>query len=151
MSLQLVAERLFCWPTNTSNRITYAKNSCVSRGRQMIMISAMSHFYPESSQKTPNSSPVRARYGMYYVRSNSDLYSASVFTVICAISCYIGSRYNGIRLAAKTWACITAQTNWLVLLLRDKATCIIMCWNVIICITERNNGNTRIFSSLLTN
>ena len=35
---------------------------------------------------------------MYFVDSNCDLYTASVTAVICAISLYIGSRYNGTRL-----------------------------------------------------
>ena len=50
------------------------------------------------SQNTSHSSPVRARYGMYFVGSNRDLYSVSVTVVIGAISCHIGPRYNGTRL-----------------------------------------------------
>ena len=32
---------------------------------------------------------------MYFVGSNSDLFSASVTPVMYAMSCYIGARYNG--------------------------------------------------------
>ena len=42
-----------------------------------------------SSQKIPHSSPIRARYGVSFVCSNSDLYFASITAVMCAMSCYI--------------------------------------------------------------
>ena len=45
--------------------------------------------------KTPHSSPVRARYGVSFVRIASDWYSASVIIVPYAKSCYVGPRYNG--------------------------------------------------------
>ena len=51
-----------------------------------------------STVKTPNSSPVRARYGLSFVDSNSDLYLTSVTALLFAISCYIGPRYNGTQL-----------------------------------------------------
>ena len=50
------------------------------------------------SQKTPHSSPVRARYGASFVDSVSDWYSASVPAIMYAICCYIWPRYNGTRL-----------------------------------------------------
>ena len=43
-------------------------------------------------------SSVRARYGVSFVCWNSDLYSASVTAVMWAMSCNIGSLYNGTRL-----------------------------------------------------
>ena len=46
-----------------------------------------SHRY---SQKTPKSSPVRARYGLSYVDPASDWYSASVSVIISVISYNIG-------------------------------------------------------------
>ena len=55
-------------------------------------------FFPKCSQNTSHSLPVRARYGVSFVCSNSCLYLASVIVVIHAISCYIGPRYNGTRL-----------------------------------------------------
>ena len=54
-------------------------------------------FSPKFSQDTSHSSPVRARYGMYFVGSNSGSCFASVTTVMYAISYYIGPRYNGTR------------------------------------------------------
>ena len=51
-----------------------------------------------SSQNIFHSSPVRARYWIYFVGSNCDLYFASVTAVMYAISCYIGPGYNGTRL-----------------------------------------------------
>ena len=48
--------------------------------------------------KDTHSSPVRARYGVSFVGSDSRLYSDLVTAVVCAIVCSIGSRYNGTRL-----------------------------------------------------
>ena len=42
-----------------------------------------------------NSLLVRARYGVGFDNDNSDIYSASVTVVLCAIPCHIGLRYNG--------------------------------------------------------
>ena len=42
-----------------------------------------------------HSSPVGTRYGMYFVGSNFDLYSASFTAVMYVISHYFGLRYNG--------------------------------------------------------
>ena len=55
-------------------------------------------FSPKSSQNTSHTSPVRARYGMYFVGLNCDSYPASVTAVMYAISCYIGMCYNGTEL-----------------------------------------------------
>ena len=41
----------------------------------------------KSSQKTPHSSPVRSSYGVYFMGSHSDLYSARVTAVMYSISC----------------------------------------------------------------
>ena len=52
-------------------------------------------YFPKYIQNTSHSLPVRERYGMYFVNSNCDLYSASVTEVMWEISSYIGSCYNG--------------------------------------------------------
>ena len=52
-------------------------------------------FSPKSSQ---NSLPVRTRYGMHFVGSNSYSYSISVTAMMYTISCYIGPHYNSTRL-----------------------------------------------------
>ena len=49
-------------------------------------------------KKTPHSSPIRSRYGVSFVDSQSDSYSASVPVIIHVISYNIGPHYNGIRL-----------------------------------------------------
>ena len=54
-----------------------------------------SHKY---SQKTPRSSPVRARYGVALVAPASDWYSAALLVIIYVISYNIGPRDNGTRL-----------------------------------------------------
>ena len=51
-------------------------------------------FSHKHSQKTPYSSPIRARYGCLFVDLASDWYSASVPVVIYVISYNIGLRYN---------------------------------------------------------
>ena len=55
-------------------------------------------FSPKSWKKTAHSSPDRARYGMYFVGSNSNIYSAPTSAVMCAILSHIGPRYNDSRL-----------------------------------------------------
>ena len=52
-------------------------------------------FSPKSSLKTPHSSPVRVSYVVSFVGSN--LIYILPQSVIYAISCYIGSRYNATR------------------------------------------------------
>ena len=52
-------------------------------------------FSPKLSQKTHQSSPVRARYGVSVVILKSDSLSATVITVPYVISWWIGPRYNG--------------------------------------------------------
>ena len=47
-------------------------------------------FSPTFSQSTSHRSPVRVRYGIYFVDTNSDLYSASITSMMYAISCYLG-------------------------------------------------------------
>ena len=55
-------------------------------------------FYLKKSQKIAHSSPVRARYGVSLVDSASDWYFTPDSAEMYAISCYIGSRFNGTRL-----------------------------------------------------
>ena len=56
------------------------------------------YIFPNYSQKIPHISPVRARYGVSFVGSDLDWYSASVPAMMCAITCYIIPRFNGTRL-----------------------------------------------------
>ena len=51
-------------------------------------------FFPKFAQNTSHGPPIRVRYGVSFVGSNSDIYSASVAAVMYAIWCYIGWRYN---------------------------------------------------------
>ena len=62
------------------------------------------------SQKTPHSSPVTASYGVSFVGSASDRYSASMPAMMCAISCYVGLHYNSIRMYPETMIVLTHQT-----------------------------------------
>ena len=48
-------------------------------------------------QKTPHGSPSRTSYGVYFVDSASDWYSASIPAMMYALPCYIGPCYNGSR------------------------------------------------------
>ena len=57
-----------------------------------VLTPSISHKY---SRKTPNSSPVRARYGVSVMNPASDWYSASVYAIIYVISYNIWPRYNG--------------------------------------------------------
>ena len=59
----------------------------------------------ESSQNTSHSSPVRARYGVYFVCSNCGLYFVPITAVMYAVSCYIGLRYNGTWLYMANMVC----------------------------------------------
>ena len=60
-----------------------------------FLISLWSQFSPKYSLKTPyNSSLIRARYGVSFVGSASDWYSASLLATMCPIPCFIGPRYN---------------------------------------------------------
>ena len=54
-------------------------------------------FFQNHHKRDPIARLVRASYEVSFVGSNSHLYSDSVTAVICAISCYIGKRYNGTR------------------------------------------------------
>ena len=62
--------------------------------------------FPKSSQRTPLSSPVRPRYGVSVVILYFDLCNISVTTVLRALSCHIGSHYNGTRLYNHLYRCI---------------------------------------------
>ena len=52
----------------------------------------------KSSQKTPRSSPVRARFWVSSVKITSDAYFNSVIVMPYEKYCYVGPRYNGTRL-----------------------------------------------------
>ena len=52
---------------------------------------------------------MRAKYGVFFVDLNFDLYSAAVNAVLYALLCYIGPRYKGIRLHIDQ--CIVATKN----------------------------------------
>ena len=67
-------------------------------GPMNLAIWECSQFSPKSSQKTPNSLPIRMRCRVPFVYLNSDLYSASFTATLQAASCYIGLRYKGTRL-----------------------------------------------------
>ena len=51
----------------------------------------------------PNPQPVLARYRIYFVGSNSHLYSVSAIAMIYAKSCFIAQGYNGTRLYVILW------------------------------------------------
>ena len=59
----------------------------------------------KSPQKTPYSSPVRARYEVSFVGLHSDLHPDSLTAMMYAISCHIGLRYNDTRLYNQLSAC----------------------------------------------
>ena len=59
-------------------------------------------FFTNSPQQTPHSSPVRTKYGVSVVNTNSDLCSASVTRVLYTISCWIRPCYKGTRLYMKS-------------------------------------------------
>ena len=67
-------------------------------------------FLNKYSQKTPYSSPVWARYGVSFVDTASEWYSAWFSAIIYIISYYIGARYNG------TWLYLRSVVvgNWLI-------------------------------------
>ena len=54
--------------------------------------------FSKSLTKTPHSSPIRARYGVSFVNSKSDLCFIVVITFFNVVSWYIGPHYNGTRL-----------------------------------------------------
>ena len=60
-------------------------------------------FSPKSSQETLHSSPVRARYGVSFVNTNSGWCFASVSVFMFKIPCYVWPRYKGIRLYLGPW------------------------------------------------
>ena len=87
-----VFNAVYCWPVRVHSLRTTPPPFTVRCRYDAI------NFIKKYSQKTPHSSPVRARYGASFVDSASDWYSASVPAMIYAISCYIWPRYNGTRL-----------------------------------------------------
>ena len=54
------------------------------------------HFFYQNSH--PHISPVKLRYGVYFVSSKSDLCSAAVIATLYVTSWHIIPRYNGIAL-----------------------------------------------------
>ena len=64
----------------------------------LVLICKINDAWSKSSSIASHSSPVRSTYGMYFVGSNRDSYSAFVNAVMYAISCYIGPRHKGTRL-----------------------------------------------------
>ena len=65
-------------------------------------------FSPTSSRQTPQSSPVRARYDVYFVNITSYAHFISGFVTSYAKSCYVGLRYNGTRL----YVCLILYQTW---------------------------------------
>ena len=96
----------WCWPILTT--IVFCKegegglehNTNTTHWKQYTVpcYYNMVNFIQNSTQKTPHSSPVRVRYGVSFVGSQSHLHFASVTTIVCAISFYIGPCYDSTRL-----------------------------------------------------
>ena len=64
-------------------------------------------------QKTPHSSPIGVKYGVSFVGSVSDWYTALVPAMMYTVSFYIGARYNGNILFMKcTFYGIMLWTQW---------------------------------------
>ena len=68
-------------------------------------------FLPVSSQQTPRSSPVGARYRSSVVSLESDLSFATFIIVSYGMSCKIGPRYNGIRLYNQVYPVRVSETS----------------------------------------
>ena len=88
----------------------------ISRGQSFKQNTVWCHynmvnFCSQFLWNTSHSSPVRVRYGMYFLCSNCDLYSAWPTAVVYAVSCCIGLCYNGTRLYP-VW-CITRPPIWI--------------------------------------
>ena len=63
-------------------------------------------------KKTPYSLPIRVRYGVFFMDSDSDLYFISVTAVLYAISCHIGPCYNGTLLYLSFYRKISCIFYW---------------------------------------
>ena len=72
-----------------------------------------SFFFQKYSRKAPHSSPVGARYGVSFVGSAPEWYSASVPAMIYAICWYIGPRYNGTRLYSSAIRAMCHALLWI--------------------------------------
>ena len=81
-----------------SHILTYWGQDKMADTLQIIFKFISLNEHGQFSPKYSRSSSVRARYGVSFVGSASDWYSASVPAMTCAISCYIGPCYNGTRL-----------------------------------------------------
>ena len=69
------------------------------------------NFLTNIHKKAPHSSPARARYGVTFVCSPSDWYSASVPAISCAISYHIGPHYNSTRQVFSITPVVTLTLN----------------------------------------
>ena len=103
-------DKTVVWPSDLYNGNPYVGKTASlywEGGQDFIYIQCdafkCGQFSPKSSQKTPHSSPVRARHGMSFVNITSDAYFASVNVVPYAESCYVGPHYNGTRLYMAKW------------------------------------------------
>ena len=68
-------------------------------------------FLTNIHKKAPHSSLAGARYGVTFVCSPSDWYSASVPAISCAISYHIGPHYNGTRQVFSITLVVTLTLN----------------------------------------
>ena len=84
-----IAKQLYPWRTFL-NRYHFSNKQCGG-----VITWSVS---PKSSQKTPHSSPVRARCGVYFVSLMFDLRSAIAIAVLNVILLQMWPCYNGTRL-----------------------------------------------------
>ena len=92
--ITVVGSRMACQQKDTSPvsfQVEYAVS--ISSWIQCGVVITRS-ISPKYSRKTLHRSPVRARYGVSFVGSASDWYSAAVHAMVCAISCYIRPLYR---------------------------------------------------------
>ena len=70
-------------------------------------------FSRKSSQGTRHNPPLRASYGVYFVRSKSDPCSIFVTALLCPMLCNTGPRHNGTRLyfGDDIFRCISWKTS----------------------------------------
>ena len=78
--------------STTVSMVAHAIRHTVRRRYKVV------NFLTNIHKNTPHSSPVKARYGVYFVDSTSDWYSASIPAMIYVVAYFIGPRYNSTRL-----------------------------------------------------
>ena len=85
---------------NRKHPVPYLKQTT----REHIQYNAviMLSIFPKFLQNTPHSSPIKVRYGVYFVCSNFDFYLAPVTALMYAVSCHVVPCYNGTRLYLQT-------------------------------------------------